>query len=163
MSKELYCEICGRPIRGQGHRVLLDGVEVVLCDECFARLSKSGRVAPVPSKKVSVARGGRQPARPRQEQMELVDDYPDIVRRAREAMGWTQAALAQKLRVSEDLVRKIEQGKVKPTVELARRMESLLKVKLLQPVEVEEGEELPPADDKLTLGDVVVVRREKKG
>ena len=161
MSKELYCEICGRPIRGQGHRVLLDGAEVVLCDECFAKLSKSGRVAPVPARKVSVARGGRQPARPRQEQMELVEDYPDIIRRAREAMGWTQAALAQKLRVSEDLVRKIEQGKVKPTIELARKMESLLKVKLLQPVELEE-EELPPADEGLTLGDVVVVRRERK-
>ena len=48
---------------------------------------------------------------------------------------------------------------MKPSIDLARRIESLLKIKLLEPVEEEEEgetEEFYP-----TLGDVVVIRRDE--
>ncbi len=157
----LYCEVCGRPIEGPGHRVLLDGVEVVLCDDCFIKLSRSGRVMPVPKRQAQVPqvrpKAARRPSN--STMLEVVDDYPDIIRRARESRGWTQAALAQRLRISEDLLRKIESGKLKPPVDLARRIEGLLKVQLLQPVEYEEGEPGSP-ESSLTFGDVAVVRKE---
>ncbi|MGC9071366.1 MAG: multiprotein bridging factor aMBF1 [Acidilobus sp.] len=158
----LYCEVCGRLIRGQGHRVLLEGAEVIVCDECYEKLIRSGRAVPVTRKpqKASTAPKVRKASA---EMMEVIDDYPEIIREAREQKGWTTAVLAQKLRVSEDLIRRIESGKVKPTVELARKLEGLLKVKLLQPVEYEETEDgQPPGPDTLTFGDVAVVRRDEE-
>ncbi|MGC9209740.1 MAG: multiprotein bridging factor aMBF1 [Acidilobus sp.] len=157
----LYCEVCGRPIRGQGHRVLLEGAEVIVCDECYEKLVRSGRAVPVAKRPQRVTQAPKA-KRATGEMLEVVDDYPEIIRRAREQRGWTTAVLAQKLRVSEDLVRRIESGKVKPTVELAKRLEGLLKVKLLQPVEYEEGEgSSPPGPEALTFGDVAVVRRDE--
>ena len=157
----LYCEVCGRPIKGQGHRVLLDGAEVIVCDDCYAKLVKSNRAVPVTRKPQRVTAPPR-PRRTGTEMLEVVDDYPEVIRRAREQRGWTTAVLAQKLRVSEDLIRRIEGGKVKPTIDLAKKMEALLKVKLLQPVEYEESEEAKgPAPDTLTFGDVAVVRRDE--
>jgi putative transcription factor len=158
----LYCEVCGRPIKGAGHRVLLEGAEVIVCDDCFAKLTKSGRAVPVPQKPQKVASAPKV-RRQRAEMLEVVDDYPDLIRRAREERGWTTAVLAQKLRVSEDLVRRIEGGKVKPTVDLAKRIEELLKIKLLQPVEYEEeeAEGTKGGPDVLTFGDVAVVRRDE--
>ncbi len=158
----LYCEVCGRPIKGPGHRVLLEGAEVIVCDECFAKLVKSGRAVPVTRKPQKVSAPAR-PKRAESEMLEVVEDYPDVIRRAREQRGWTTAVLAQKLRVSEDLIRRIESGKVKPTIELAKRLEGLLKVRLLQPVEYEESEEGQKAGpSSLTFGDVAVVRRDEE-
>jgi len=91
------------------------------------------------------------------EGVDLVEDFGERVRRAREARGWSEAALAQRLKVSVDVVRRIESGKLKPSLQLARSLESILKVKLLVPTE-EEPEavgELRP----LTFGDVGIVRR----
>ncbi|MDT7867644.1 MAG: multiprotein bridging factor aMBF1 [Acidianus sp.] len=158
----LYCEVCGRPIKGAGHRVLLEGAEVLVCDDCFAKLTKSGRAVPVPRKPQKVTSAPKV-RKQRAEMLEVVDDYPDLIRRAREERGWTTAVLAQKLRVSEDLVRRIEGGKVKPTVDLAKRIEELLKIKLLQPVEYEEeeAEGTKGGPDVLTFGDVAVVRRDE--
>ena len=91
---------------------------------------------------------------------DIVPDYGEVIRRAREAKGWTQAALAQKLRVSESIVRKLEAGKMKPSIDLAKRLERVLRIKLLEPVIEEEyvGED---EEEVVTLGDVVVVRDEE--
>ncbi len=157
----LYCEVCGRPIKGQGRRVLLEGAEVIVCDDCYAKLLKSNRAVPVTRRPQKVTAPSK-PRRAGSEMLEVVDDYPDIIRRAREQRGWTTAVLAQKLRVSEDLIRRIEGGKVKPTIDLAKRIEGLLKVRLLQPVEYEESEGAKgAAPDALTFGDVAVVRRDE--
>ncbi len=94
--------------------------------------------------------------RDRFEGFDLVEDFGDRIRKAREARGWSEAVLAQKLRVSVDVVRRIESGKLKPSIQLARNIESVLKIKLIVPTE--EGEatgELGP----VTFGDIVVVRR----
>jgi len=86
----LYCEVCGRPIKGAGHRVLLEGAEVLVCDDCFAKLTKSGRAVPVPRKPQKVTSTPKV-RRQRADMLEVVDDYPDLIRRAREERGWTTA------------------------------------------------------------------------
>jgi len=87
----LYCEVCGRPIKGAGHRVLLEGAEVLVCDDCFAKLTKSGRAVPVPRKPQKVTSAPKV-RRQRAEMLEVVDDYPDLIRRAREERGSPEAS-----------------------------------------------------------------------
>lgn len=110
-------------------------------------------------------REGKRASRPRRPRRvrgdyDIVPNYGEIVRRARESKGWSASVLAQKLRISEAMVRKIEAGKYKPPIDLARRMERVLKVKLLEPV-IEEEYMGVEEEDYVTLGDIVVVRDEE--
>lgn len=161
-SGDLYCEICGFPIAGRPYKAVVEGVEMVLCASCYSKLARSGRAKPLKESERRVARA--KPVRiPRRtpEMYEVVEDYPDRIREARIRKGYTLKELAQKLRISESLLRSIEQGRFKPGIDLARRMERLLGVKLLEPVEEDYFEEEDARRDLPTLGDIVVVRRDE--
>lgn len=157
-----YCEVCGKPSSDLQEVSIEDSI-VLVCPNCLVKLKQSAKPVVKVESKASVRRERPRVRRELLESFDIVDDYGERVRRAREARGWSEAVLAQKLRVSVDVVRRIEAGKYKPSLDLARRIESILKVKLLVPTEIEEfsGGKLEP----LTLGDVVVVRRgeEKTG
>jgi len=162
-GETLYCEMCGTPIRGRPYRAIVDGVEMILCVSCYLKLVQSGRAKPAPERRRQPPRRqARRPAprRPSIELYDIVEDYSERIVGAREARGWTRAALAQKLRISETMLRKIEQGKMKPSIDLARKIEKLLGIQLLEPVEIEDEEYTPPPPGTLTLGDVVVVEKD---
>ena len=97
------------------------------------------------------------------ERYEVVEDYAEKVRRARERLGLTQRELAVKVKVGENVIKRIESGTLVPPIDLAMRLERVLGVKLLEPV-VEEEEE-PVASGKkgefyLTLGDIAELRED---
>jgi len=160
-----YCEMCGSKIAGRPYRALVDGVEMVLCVSCYLKLTKSGRAKPLPARaeKKREAPKRRKPATRKisLELYDIVEDYDERIRRAREAKGWTTAVLAQKLRISESMLKKIESGKMKPSIDLARKMEKLLRIQLLEPVEIEEEVDYTGPPGTVTLGDVVVVRKDE--
>ncbi|BAA81021.2 putative HTH-type transcriptional regulator [Aeropyrum pernix K1] len=165
-----YCELCGAEIRGRPYRVSVEGVEMDLCLSCYMKLARSGRAQLLrearPSRR-GAARGGsggaRRPRRVPLDMYDLVEDYPERIREAREARGWSTAVLAQKLRISETMLRRIESGKLKPSLDLAKRMEKMLGVKLLEPVVDEEAYyDEDYGRDYITLGDIVVVDRDEE-
>ncbi len=95
------------------------------------------------------------------EELEVVDDYAERIRRARERLGWSRKVLAEKVRVSENVIRRIEDGSLVPPIDLARKLEKVLGIKLLEPV-VEEYE-YPSRSTRytpLTLGDVAEIRED---
>ncbi|MCE4602739.1 MAG: multiprotein bridging factor aMBF1 [Desulfurococcales archaeon] len=155
----LYCEVCGSEIRGPAYRAEVDGVEMTLCPSCYYKLSKSGRARLV--RRRSERRRMQRPRRPKIEMYDIVGDYDERIKSAREAKGWSTAVLAQKLRISESMLKKIESGKMKPTIDLARRMEKLLGIELLVPTEFDDEDYTAPPPGGLTLGDIVVVRRDE--
>ena len=158
----LFCEVCGIPIRGPYYHAEVDGAEMILCPSCYARLSRSGRAALIRRRERRPKRVVRpRPRRPRAEVLELVDDYAERIREAREAKGWSTAVLAQKLKISESMLKKIEQGKLKPQIEVAKRIERVLKITILVPAIDEEDLEEPPPREGLTLGDIVVIRKDE--
>ncbi len=148
------CEICGRP-SSVLHKVSVEGSLLHVCSSCFSRLG-SRAIAVVEERRVAKRRVERRVV-DRLEGFDLVEDFGERVRRAREARGWSEAALAQRLRVSVDVIRRIESGKFKPPLQLARSLESILKVKLI--TSTEEEFEATGEPGPLTFGDVVVVRR----
>ncbi len=148
----------GRPIYAE-----VEGAPMYLCIDCFERLYRAGR-AKLASRR-AVEEGSvkhvRKRARRGPEVYDLVEDYAERIREAREARGWSTSALAQRLRISESMLRKIESGKVKPSIDLARRIEKVLRVKLLEPVVDEETYYGEGGEDYVTLGDIVVVDRDE--
>ncbi|MEN2999997.1 MAG: multiprotein bridging factor aMBF1 [Acidilobaceae archaeon] len=152
-KQPLYCDICGAPAESL-RKVKIEDIEVNACPRCASKLG-SRAVVPAPQKKEEKAQKPK--PRPRMENFDIVADYAQRIRKAREERGWSEAVLAQRLRVSADLVRKMESGKYKPTIELAKSIEEVLKVKLLAPPEDLEEEYGKPG--KVTLGDIVVIRK----
>ncbi len=173
----VYCEMCGRPVhRREAYIVYLEGTRLVVCPACYSRIAKRASKAlpyteAMRRPKPAARRPGPRPrARPRRaslDEFEVVPDYAERVRRAREKLGWSQRTLAQAVREGENVIKRIEAGRLTPSIDLARRLEKVLGIKLLEPVVEESHAALPPAErvKDITLGDIVIVRKkeEKEG
>lgn len=166
----MYCEICGREIIGKPARALVEGATLVVCKQCSGLGTslpgfpdRPRPRAPILPRTVS--------ARPPIEKLpksvqdsELIEEYPRLVKQAREALGISQQDLAFKAKEKLTVIQKIELGKMLPTMRLAMELEHILRVKLLAPREEVEIPNPPlrqSGDTGPTLGDVAVVRHKE--
>lgn len=69
------------------------------------------------------------------EEFEYIEEFGRIIREAREKMGLTQEEFSKQLNEKVTIIRKIEAGEFNPPIELARKIEKLLKIKIIVPVE----------------------------
>ncbi|MCS7117656.1 MAG: helix-turn-helix domain-containing protein [Thaumarchaeota archaeon] len=67
----------------------------------------------------------------RVERYELVEGYGEVVRRGREARFLTRERLAELVGEKASTIKRIENGELRPSMELARRLERALRIKLL--------------------------------
>ncbi len=165
------CEICGREVDEKLCRtVVVEGVTLKVCPQCYNRLMRDKKhvstitpkpktVARTSTKKWSRARISR---RILEEEYEVVEDYAERIKRARQRMGWSQAVLAQKVREKENVIKRIEAGRLKPSIELARRLEKILGITLLEPI-IDEEVSSPHSsgEDYYTIGDFIKIRKKK--
>lgn len=139
--------MCGKSVP-KTQRVMVDNAVLNLCDSC----SRFGKVldkkpepltvrytAPppktfIPSKKMPVVRKAPRKRPTNVEEVEVVPEYPDIVKQAREKLTWTQEELALKILEKKNTVAKIERGELMPSVKIARKLERLLNVKLIESI-----------------------------
>jgi len=180
-SDIIHCEMCGRPMRRRDANIVyIEGARLVLCPQCYARVARHAVKAEVrreverlrrPSQPAVLGRRQRNRSRRqgvRLDNYEVVEDYAQRVRRARERLGWTQRALAEAVREGENVIKRIEAGRLRPTIDLAMRLEKVLGVKLLEPVvdtesSLSSAAPKVPGPNELTLGDIVSIRKRKEG
>ena len=129
------CEVCGRPIYGKPYLVIIEGVVMRVCDEC-ARLGTPYNPQPQGNAaRMQPQRPAPRPKeRPREEELEelvVAPDYNKLVKDARERMGLTQEELAAKVGVKTSVISKVESGRFRPDIPTARRLEGVLKIKIL--------------------------------
>jgi len=142
------CDMCGR----QGSLVAaeVEGIGMSVCQACskFGVVRKRADEVPVPQKKMH-----REPA------LRITENYASLLRKAREKKGLTQEDFAKYLQERESVVAKWEQGRMRPSVDVARRLEKLLGVSLV----VEEVEQTfvkeKTRTEGFTLGDFVKIRK----
>ncbi len=165
----MSCEICGKDIHGRGFKVVVEGAKLTVCKECAElgepvreerraaglikthtdRLRKTvsqpqfPRKNDVPLKPRPVAKTQKKPS---DEMEELVENYVEIIKKARGEMRIEEFAAT--LNEKASVLQKIESGKLKPTMKLARRIEKRYRVKL-----VEHKEEAEDIDDVVWKGD----------
>jgi len=94
---------------------------------------------------------------------EIVEDYAEAIRQAREKLGLSHEDLGQKISEKESVLKKIETGKITPNDLLISKLEHTLKIKLLVPVPDEKGTQNAPksASRELTLGDLIQISSKK--
>lgn len=156
---ELYCDICGNgPVRAQ---ILVEGAKILACGRCM----RSGKVlhrfeddsggAPPPA-------GGRMSAAATEE---IIDDCGKAVRAAREKAGLPLAVVAERISEKESYLHAIESGRLAPTMEVARKLEKELGIRLVEKVAGAvaggvSGAASRPFSEP-TLGDMIDTKKKK--
>lgn len=111
------------------------------------RFGASGR-APPSSSSSSTAASSRPPTRPsnsppsatfEEQQVELTTDYAKVIKEAREMHGLSQEELGMKINEKPSVIHHLENGSMKPSDVLARKLEHFLKIQLFVPTEEIEG------------------------
>jgi putative transcription factor len=101
----------------------------------------------------------------RVERYEFVEDLGNVVRKAREARFLTREQLAEMVGEKVSTIRRIENNELKPSFELARKLEKVLKVKLLVEATDEAFERVVTRAQRrgLTIGDVLREQLKNEG
>lgn len=136
------CAICGKEEK-ELVKIKVEDAIVEVCRSC----SSFGQI--IPERKVSTQVVVLQ----EKDEYELVDGYGEMIKRARERMKMTRKELALKMKIKENILKRIEAESLVPEEELAKRFEKELGVKILQKVDSRyPKKELKQA--QLTIGDV---------
>jgi len=173
----LDCEVCGDVIFGKGVNVLIDGAKLVVCGRCASgatvvktpvrpapaaverKTSKTSRILPQAPRRRSAA-GARTPTVP--DGGELVEDYGQQIRKARQALQLSQEQFSQRIAEKVSVLQKIEAERLVPDDSLVRKLEHALKIHLIQKtMEVSSTEEKFRRPLELTLGDVAVMQKKR--
>lgn len=160
----MQCEICGAEIRGKPICITIDNSELQVCQKCAPYGKPVDKRTPV-SRKVSpvVRTVTRTENRPKKDffdilKDELLDNYDQIIRDAREAKGWSQEDLAENIKEKVSLIKKIERSEIVPEDSVRKKLEHALNIKLMERVK-ESGQEVSHMKKDTTLGDIVKIKR----
>ena len=167
----MNCDICGREIAGQAFKVKVEGAKMLVCRNCQA-LGKPYQEDPAPQRPRSTSTGfvrlprlpEKKPAElPKEiQELDIAENFSDLVRKRRMKLGWTQVDLARKVKEKLSVIQKIETGKITPDTQLCRQLQHELKIKLLVPrKEAPAPKTATPAE--VTLGDIVKIKGRPDG
>ncbi len=165
------CDLCGRETE-KLYLIEIEGSQLKVCQPCSAY----GRVLKkiIPSSKtptLSSSTSENPPAETSSEETveEIVPNFSKIIRQSREKRGLKQEKFAQLLNIKESLLHQIENGKITPSFNLARRIEKFLQVKLVETVALDNSAFLAQQEknkqnksDSLTIGDLINIKKKKK-
>jgi putative transcription factor len=157
------CHICGSEAVGSG---VVEGSRVELCNRC-ARFAGKFEFFHVYEEDKKGAPALQSRPRPPRKEFVLVDDYARKIAKARESKGWTRKQLANRLLIREIELDSFEDNKIKPTEDVAKKLEFALGIALL----VAPQEEALDEEDRkkissrgggaFSLADVVTVKKKK--
>ncbi|MDD5317537.1 MAG: multiprotein-bridging factor 1 family protein [Candidatus ainarchaeum sp.] len=154
------CEVCGEGV--EAFVVLIEGAKLRVCRNCARGEKVLAAIAPPASPRP----GKSQPAPQRAAmEMELVPDYAERIRKAREKMRIGADVLAEIVFETESFLRRVESGRARPSDALGKRLERELGIRLYE--EAGSGGSASASDGRhgggVTLGDLIVVKKSGKG
>ncbi|MEM2133478.1 MAG: multiprotein bridging factor aMBF1 [Candidatus Jordarchaeaceae archaeon] len=167
----MLCEVCGKKIIGKPKNVNIEGAELTVCENCvkfgdslkdLSVTSKGSKTILVSPKKVIRVK------RPRAKldskdfflDEDLVEDYAYKIRRAREGKGLSHEELAKKINERVTIIKKIETGKMQPSLALVKKLEKELQINLTEKSDSKIMTTTSKDQSKeLTLGDIIKIKK----
>ncbi len=161
----MQCEICGCDIKGHPIRVTVEGSVLDVCGKCARYGKPADKWSPV-SRKISPTERMIVTHKPKRDvfdklQDEIIPDYAQAIKKAREAQGLTIEALASKMMEKAALIRKIEREELIPEDTVRKKLETTLNIKLTEKVSSQD-QRGGGFIRGTTLGDVAVIRKKAK-
>ena len=131
--KKKVCEICGKEVISL-HAIEIDKSILEVCTEC----SKYGKPTVI-STPIDIAARLKNKIKIEKDifdeiekENEILLDYGKIIMNARVKLGLTPKQLSEKINEKKSLIIKLESEKIIPTIELAKKIEKVLNVKILK-------------------------------
>ena len=153
MDEGKDCEVCGT----DNSRIIaiVDGVKMRVCENC----AKFGKVVEIEKEK-SV--GKKQLPGKIEVEEEIVEDYAERIKSARQKKGLSTTELAKLVAEKESFLKKVEAGEIPPTDKLADKLGKALSIKLYEIVEIAAPETPKSSKQGTTFGDLIEMKKKKK-
>src|SRR5660397_177153 len=124
----MECEICGTDIKGNSIRVIVEGTVLDVCSKCAHYGKPQNKWTPVsrkmaPTERVIVTHRPKRDAFDKRED-EILPDYAQVIKKARESQGLTVEDLASKMMEKATVIRKIERAEIVPEDTVRKKLET---------------------------------------
>jgi len=159
---KINCDLCGKTEETLA-RALIEGVELDVCSSCskFGKIIRTvSRPSPKEQHRQVMHRHVMQEQKEEKIEM-IVENYSSVIKTKRESLGMTQKDFASRINEKESTVHKMETGHMEPPIDLARKLEKLLGVKLVEQPEENHERIKKGKDGGFTLGDFIKVRKKQ--
>lgn len=150
----MQCDMCGKETNLVQAEV--EGTTLSVCPAC----AKFGKTHQSPKSRFKGKRKGpmfRAKKDKKREVLLIKTNYADLVRDAREKMGLKQEEFAKKVNEKVSIIQQMENSRFRPSIRLAKKLESILKIKLIE--KDEAAKDLPMMKKSnaggLTIGDMI--------
>lgn len=159
----VVCEMCGKEVSSIV-QAKVAGTQMGVCDSC----KYMGNVIETEDKRVKTHTFYKK--KKNQVKFDLVSNYVSIVNSALAKKGLDVHHLARAVNIKESSLHKYFTGKFKPEVEVARKLEGFLDIKIVEEVEGDEMSAMDIEDLKansassstLSLGDLIKEQLKKE-
>ena len=147
----MTCDMCGSV--GTLYKTVIEGAELGVCHDC----SKFGKVIGIVKEEISekIKKDAIDKELEKEVLEVVVEDFADRIKNKREQLGLTQKDFAKKLNEKESVVHKIETGNFAPPLNLARKLERFLHIKLIEEHEEKHEKSAKAKMDSFTIGDII--------
>ena len=152
----MACELCGRECKGC-RTAMVDKVKMILCPDCI----KYGEgVEEISSSTASVQRiisHRSRKAKPKDiyqgMEKELISNWSEVIQEARRKKGLSREELGFKIGERTVTISKIENGDLRPSDKMIKKLEKELEISLME--DVKQVTTQPRSSGRLTLGDFI--------
>lgn len=155
----MSCEICGKRLVNR-NVILIGKAKLIVCDDC----KRFGKPASFVDNKQAKPKPVSNFIKPKKvittniPEVNVREDYAEVIRKARENLGITQDILASSVGEKLSIIKKIEAGKMKPTIDLAKKLERFLKINLIEIESNVEYAEKKASKSDITVADVLDIK-----
>ena len=156
----MQCELCGNDCGDRCRQAEIEGVRMMLCPSCMRHGHgvQEVRDNTVQVQRSLIRRSRRIGQKDVYEGMnrELVNDWGEIIKKARENKGMTREQLGFKIGERTVTISKIENGELRPSDKVAQKLEKELSISLFEEVKaVPTSSSNQAGSQGYTLGDFI--------
>jgi putative transcription factor len=155
----MYCEICGSEERL--YKTDIEGVVMNVCLKC----GEFGKIIGIVKEEVEEKKKNKSVEVEEEPEIieRIVDDFAEKIKKKRGEMGLDQEKFANKLNQKKSVIHKMENGELTPSIDLAKRLEKILDLKLVEEYK-EEKVALNQKIDKeeVTIGDFIKIKSKNR-
>ncbi|HUR69026.1 MAG TPA: multiprotein bridging factor aMBF1 [Candidatus Thermoplasmatota archaeon] len=157
------CEMCGKELPSL-RRAIIEGTAMSVCGDCIKfGVEQAGAKHEVTNRSRTTAALENRAVRGRTRDVfsdmpeELVEDYGERVRLARQKLGLSIEDVGKKINERQSELAKLEQGTYHPPDTLVKKLERFFNIKLMEKPEAPAGVGGPKmkAAGPITLGDMI--------
>lgn len=148
----MNCDMCGN--EAELFRASIEGAFINACSKC----AKFGKIIGKVSQEHLVQKKAADVPE-RKDILVITPNFSKLIKQGREKLNLKQEELAKSISEKVSLIHKLETGAVAPRILLAKKLESFLKIKLIEEFHEEKEQLRKGKTADLTLGDFVKVKK----